>query len=164
MILSVCNWCGGVLRGGTRELMNSVARRLCEGGTVSSRRESCSRGPQGCRRTPQKVSLLDPLILVDPQANILITSDTPVRACLADFGFMAIAYDGAGGPEDTSTLGGGTTPFMAPELLSPSKFGRTKCQVSKVADVYAFGMVILQVRVYCPASDHALKGRDMRRC
>ena len=34
---------------------------------------------------------------------------------------------------------------MAPELLFPSMFGKVKCQVSKEADVYAFGMVILQV-------------------
>jgi len=81
----------------------------------------------------------------DPQANILITSDDPVRACLADFGFMTIVYDDADSPESTSALGGGTTPFMAPELLSPSMFGKTKCQVSKEADVYAFAMVILQV-------------------
>jgi len=58
---------------------------------------------------------------------------------------MTIAYDDADGPESTSALGGGTTPFMAPELLAPSKFGKIKCQVSREADVYAFGMVILQV-------------------
>lgn len=78
-------------------------------------------------------------------ANILITSDDPARACLADFGFMTVIYDDVSGLESTSTQGGGTTPFMAPELLCPSMFGKTKCQVSKEADVYAFGMVILQV-------------------
>jgi serine/threonine protein kinase len=81
---------------------------------------------------------------IDPQANILITSDDPVRARLADFGFMAIVYDEADGPESASALGGGTTPFMAPELLSPAMFGKTRCQVSKEADVYAFAMVVLQ--------------------
>ena len=65
----------------------------------------------------------------DPQANILLTSDNPVRACLADFGFMTIVYDDADGLENTSALGGGTTPFMASEPLSPSRFGKTKCQV-----------------------------------
>ena len=82
---------------------------------------------------------------VDPQANILITSDDPVRACLADFGFTTIVYDDDDGPESTSELGDRTTPFMAPELLSPTMFGKAKCQVSKEADVYAFAMVILQV-------------------
>jgi len=36
---------------------------------------------------------------------------------------------------------------MAPELLSPSTFGKIKCQASKEADVYAFGVVILQARL-----------------
>ena len=60
---------------------------------------------------------------------------------------MTIVYDDADGPESTSALGGGTTPFMVPELLSPST-GKTKCQVSKEVDVYAFGMVILQVCLF----------------
>jgi len=60
---------------------------------------------------------------------------------------MTIAYDDSSGPGTTSALGGGTTPFMAPELLAPSKFEKPRCQVSKEADVYAFGMVILQVRI-----------------
>ena len=34
---------------------------------------------------------------------------------------------------------------MAPELLSPAMFRKTSGRVSKEADVYAFGMVILQV-------------------
>ena len=58
---------------------------------------------------------------------------------------MAIVYDEGDGPESTSALGGGTTPFMAPELLASAMFGKAKCEVSKEADVYAFGMVILQV-------------------
>lgn len=58
---------------------------------------------------------------------------------------MTIVYDDADGMEGTSAHGGGTTPFMAPELLCPSKFGRPKCQVSKGADVYAFGISVLQV-------------------
>lgn len=35
--------------------------------------------------------------------------------------------------------------FMAPELLCPSRFEKAKCQISKEADVYAFGMITLQV-------------------
>ena len=67
---------------------------------------------------------------------------------------MTIVYDEVGGPEGTSALCGGTKPFMAPELLSPTMFRKTRCQVSKEADVYAFGMVILQAWLYylqrCP--------------
>ena len=98
-----------------------------------------------------------------PQANILITSHNPVRACLADFGFMTIVYDEVDGPKTTSALAGGTMPFMAPELLCPSKFGKTKCQVSKEADVYAFGMVILQVRIHLEIPDCTLKNRAVSR-
>jgi len=61
---------------------------------------------------------------------------------------MAIVYDDDTGPEITSALCGGTTPFMAPELLSPGMFKKTSSRVSKEADAYAFGMVILQVRLY----------------
>ena len=63
---------------------------------------------------------------------------------------MTIVYDDADGPESTSALCGGTTPFMAPELLSPGMFHKTSCRVSKEADAYAFGMVILQVCLYLP--------------
>lgn len=80
--------------------------------------------------------------------SIPITSDNPVRARLADFGFTPIVSDEANGPRGTSSLGGGTVPFMALELLCPSQFGRIECQVSKEADVYAFGMVILRVCIH----------------
>jgi serine/threonine protein kinase len=100
---------------------------------------------KGVRQSTQGSPCFTHSFNVDPQANILITSDDPVRACLADFGFMAIVYEEDDVPGSTSALGGGTTPFMAPELLSPTLFKKAKCQVSKEADVYAFAMVILQV-------------------
>ena len=34
---------------------------------------------------------------------------------------------------------------MAPELLSPKKFGFTSAQPTKPADIYAFGMVVYEV-------------------
>jgi len=61
---------------------------------------------------------------------------------------MAIVYDEDDGPKSTSAQCGGTTPFMAPELLSPGMFNKTSCRVSKEADAYAFGMVVLQVCLY----------------
>ena len=36
-------------------------------------------------------------------------------------------------------------PFMAPELLVPSKFGMDKCAPMREADVYAMAMAIYQV-------------------
>jgi len=41
--------------------------------------------------------------------------------------------------------GGGTPPYMAPELIYPSKFGLPRLQLSREADIYAFGMVIYEV-------------------
>ena len=55
-----------------------------------------------------------------------------------------------------SAVAGGTTPFMAPELLVPSRFGLDKCVPTKGADVYAMAMTIYQVRVArCPENTHA---------
>ena len=42
-------------------------------------------------------------------------------------------------------IGGGTTPYMAPELIYPTKFGLSRSQPSKEGDVYAFGMVVYEV-------------------
>ena len=40
---------------------------------------------------------------------------------------------------------GGTTMFMSPELLVPSKFGFTESIRTLETDLYAFGLVIYQV-------------------
>ena len=59
---------------------------------------------------------------------------------------MTIVHDpGLGMQSSKSELGGGTTPFMPPELLVPYRFGIEKCIPTKEADVYAMGMVIYQV-------------------
>lgn len=93
---------------------------------------------------PVRISQIYPHMIV--QANILITNTNPVSACLADFGFMTIVHDPSLGMESSaSDAGGGTTPFMAPELLVPSKFGLRKCIPTKEADIYAMAMVIYQV-------------------
>ena len=44
-------------------------------------------------------------------------------------------------PED------GASSFMAPELLAPSRFGLKSAVPTQEGDVYAFGLVILQVFV-----------------
>ena len=67
-----------------------------------------------------------------------MSNDTPPRACLADFGFMALS-DPFHPPWD------GAIRFKSPELLVPSKFGMTNVMATPEADVYAFGMVIFQV-------------------
>lgn len=80
------------------------------------------------------------------QANILITNATPAAACLAGSRFMTILHDPNLGMEPPSKAEWGTIPFMAPELLVPSRFGLDKCTPSKETDIYAMGMVIHQVR------------------
>ena len=53
------------------------------------------------------------------------------------------------------TVACGITPFMAPELLVPSRFGLDKSVPTTGADVYAMAMVIYQVRVVrCPTNTH----------
>lgn len=39
---------------------------------------------------------------------------------------------------------GGTTPYMAPELIYPLRFGLSSSRLSKEGDIYAFGMVIYE--------------------
>ena len=77
------------------------------------------------------------------QENILITNEKPARACLADFGLSTLTPSAPGGM--TTTTGGGTPLYMAPELLNPGKFGKTSSRPTQPADIYAFGMVIYEV-------------------
>jgi len=79
----------------------------------------------------------------DLQYNILLTNETPPRACLADFGLSTLT---PGGPRDAETVTVGGTPiYMAPELLSPIRFGKSSSRPTQPADIYAFGMVIYEV-------------------
>lgn len=78
------------------------------------------------------------------QANILISDDG--HALLADFGLMNVALDFEASCADTSALIGGTTRWMSPELLVPEKFGSLDGKPTKASDMYALGMVILEVR------------------
>lgn len=78
-----------------------------------------------------------------------MTNDTPPKACLADFGFMAMVLDPQDPMSSSFTLEGGTMTFMAPELLAPSKFGLQNVAPTQEGDIYALGLVILQVLVLC---------------
>ena len=77
------------------------------------------------------------------QDNILITNETPARACLADFGLSTLTPSAPGGM--TTTTAGGTPLYMAPELLNPGKSGKTNSRPTQPADIYALGMVIYEV-------------------
>lgn len=74
-----------------------------------------------------------------------MSNDTPPRACLADFGFMAMVLDPIQPMSCSAQLEGGTLTFMSPELLLPSAFGIKNPVPTPQADIYAFGLVILQV-------------------
>ena len=75
----------------------------------------------------------------------MITNTNPVSACLADFGSVTFVHDPSLDMESESEMVGGSVPFMAPEILLPSKFGFDKCIPTKESDIYAMGMVIYQV-------------------
>ena len=64
-------------------------------------------------------------------------------------------------------VGGGMTPFTAPELLVPSKFGLDKCMPSKEAKVYAIRSCtnsLCVVRCAVPKFQGEGRGRSFRRC
>ena len=75
------------------------------------------------------------------QPNILIKNDG--HACIADFSLLTIISD-----QQTflsTTVDGGTIPWMSPELLDPTSFGVEKCRLTKESDRYSLGMVIYEV-------------------
>ena len=91
---------------------------------------------------------------VDIQVNILI--DSECRARLADFGLTAIVEDTTPVDGSSSLQTGGAVRWMAPEILDPAKYGHTKWSreelPSKSTDIYALGMMILEVRMGPPPS------------
>ena len=75
-----------------------------------------------------------------------MSNETPPRACLADFGILTIVLDPNQPMACSGNFESGTMTFMSPELLVPSKFGVAASVPTPEADVYAFGLVIFQVR------------------
>jgi len=79
------------------------------------------------------------------QSNILISNDTPPQACIADFDFITGIPDPGQILSSSAQTEGGTLRFTAPELLVPEEFGGKGVLPTPRADIYAFGLVILQV-------------------
>jgi len=77
-----------------------------------------------------------------------MTSEEPPRACLADFMFMTMVLDPHNPMSSSFALEGGTLTFMAPELLEPSRHRLENSAPIKEGDIYAFGLVILQVTAF----------------
>ena len=71
------------------------------------------------------------------QPNILISNESPPRACIADFGLCSIAPSRSFG--HSRTIAGGTFGYMAPELFNED------ARDSKEGDMYAFGMLVYEV-------------------
>ena len=78
-----------------------------------------------------------------------MTNDTPPKACLADFGFTTIVFDPHNPMSTSFALEGDTLTFVAPELLLPTTYGLEKAVPTREGDIYAFGLVILQVSAFC---------------
>lgn len=74
-----------------------------------------------------------------------MSNDTPPRACLADFGFTTTVLDIDQHISCSAHLEGGTTMFLAPELLAPQMFGNETSIHTQGTDIYAFAFVIFQV-------------------
>ena len=74
-----------------------------------------------------------------------MSNDAPPHACLADFGFTTTVLDPGQELSCSAQFGGGTKPFMAPELLAPDVFGKKGSTPTPQADIYAFGSVVFQV-------------------
>ncbi|KAF9789392.1 kinase-like domain-containing protein [Thelephora terrestris] len=76
-------------------------------------------------------------------ANILINQGG--HACLADFGLLTVVSDPTNPTASSSSVKGGTTRWMSPELLDPDQYGIRDSRPTKESDAYALGMVILEV-------------------
>ena len=74
-----------------------------------------------------------------------MSNDTPPRACLADFGFTTTVLDPDQQISCSAQLEGGTTMFLAPELLMPEVFDKGNSVPTLETDIYAFAFVIYQV-------------------
>jgi serine/threonine protein kinase len=74
-----------------------------------------------------------------------MSNDRPPRACLADFGFMSMVLDPQKPLSCSAGMDGGTVTFMPPETLAPSVYDVTNPTPTPEGDIYAFGLVILQV-------------------
>jgi len=78
-----------------------------------------------------------------------MTNDTPPRACLGGFGFTTMVLEPQNAMSSSLARKGGTISFMAPEMLAPSEFGLKDSVPTQEGDVYAFGLVVLQVIALC---------------
>ena len=81
-----------------------------------------------------------PVVLNTLQANVLISSETPPRARLADFGLNVIMFD-------IFSMSRASVNWTAPEIFSPEAGG---FKPTFASDIYALGMLVYEVnRLAC---------------
>jgi len=78
-----------------------------------------------------------------------MTNEKLPKACFAGFGFTTMVRDPHNPMSSGFMLEGGTLMFMALELLIPSRQNLKNSIPTKERDIYAFGLVILQVAASC---------------
>lgn len=71
-------------------------------------------------------------------------------ALLGDFGLNTVTEKEN---EYSASVQGGSTAWLAPELLDPERISQESSQVSQQTDVYAFGCLCFEV---CPFSLHII--------
>lgn len=81
------------------------------------------------------------VVLNTRQANVLIGSENPPRACLTDFGLNAIMFD-------VFSMSKASVNWTAPEIFAP---GERDFRPTFASDIYALGMLIYEVTF--PACD-----------
>lgn len=76
--------------------------------------------------------------------NILINDN--FRACLCDFGLTAVTYNpNSLNAITTSSEVNGSIRWIAPEIINSEEFGLPRRRPSPESDIYALGMVMLEV-------------------
>ncbi|KAI0071030.1 kinase-like protein [Panus rudis PR-1116 ss-1] len=72
--------------------------------------------------------------------NILITDDGVAQ--LSDFGLSVFANERS---KSFRSLRGGVEQWLAPEILDPEQYGKTSSRPTYTSDVFAFGMVCIEL-------------------
>ncbi|KAF9785442.1 kinase-like domain-containing protein [Thelephora terrestris] len=78
-------------------------------------------------------------------SNVLIANGSPPLACLSGFGSISSSDQEYTMSEPSDAPVGVAWRYLAPELIYPRRFGLTRGDPSKEADVYTFGLLVLEV-------------------
>ncbi|KAF9789239.1 kinase-like domain-containing protein [Thelephora terrestris] len=140
----------GVLEGVAEGRFVTVSEWMPRGNIIEYTRRNATNRLELLRGAGQGLQYLHRAAVVHGNlkgANILMTNDSPPKPCLADFAFVNTALDPRNPTGDLPvlTLEGSWMTFMAPELFAYYEFGLENSVLTNEGDIYAFGLVILQV-------------------